>query len=54
VRLFFAMAAPSYDDTLYLRVFKALGEVLQFDYFRDQLLEASDEHEFIRAFRAME
>jgi len=54
VRLFFAMAAPSYDDTLYLRVFKALGEVLQFDYFRERLLEVEDEFALIRAFREME
>ncbi len=54
VRLFFVMAAPSYDDTLYLKVFKALAEVLRFDYFRERLLEIEQEYEIIRAFREME
>lgn len=55
VHLFFAMAAPSYgDETLYLKVFKALAEVLRFDYFRERLLEAESEHEIIRAFGEME
>lgn len=54
VRLFFAMAAPSYDDTLYLRVFKALAEVLRFDYFRERLLTVDSEYEIIRAFQEME
>lgn len=53
VRLFFAMAAPSYDDTLYLRVFKALAEVLRFDYFRDRLMSAEVEYDIIRAFEEM-
>lgn len=54
VRLFFVMAAPSYDDNLYLRVFKALAEVLQFDYFRRRLLDAESEYDLIRAFQEME
>ena len=54
VKLFFAMAAPTYDDNLYLRVFKALAEVLQFDYFRERLLEAEQEYDIIRAFQEME
>ncbi len=54
VRLFFVMAAPSYDDSLYLKVFKALAEVLRFDYFRERLLEIEQEFEIIRAFREME
>lgn len=54
VRLFFVMAAPSYDDTLYLRVFKALAEVLRFDDFRKRLLTITDEYEIVRAFRDME
>jgi mannitol/fructose-specific phosphotransferase system IIA component (Ntr-type) len=55
VRLFFVMAAPSYgDDSLYLRVFKALAEVLRFDYFRERLLNAESEYEIIRAFGEME
>ncbi len=54
VKMFFAMAAPTYDDNLYLRVFKALAEVLRFDYFRDRLLNAEQEYDIIRAFQEME
>ncbi len=54
VKLFFVMAAPPYDDALYLKVFKALAEVLRFDYFRDELLNASSEYEIVRAVKRME
>ena len=54
VHLFFVMAAPPYDDALYLKVFKALAQMLRFDYFREELLEASSEYEIIRAIKKME
>ncbi|MGB8658526.1 MAG: PTS sugar transporter subunit IIA [Candidatus Zixiibacteriota bacterium] len=54
VHLFFVMAAPPYDDTLYLKVFKTLAEILHFDYFREELLHASSEYEIIRAIKRME
>ena len=54
VHLFFVMAAPPYDDSLYLKVFKALAQMLSFDYFREELLEASSEYEVIRAIKKME
>ncbi|MCK4404224.1 MAG: PTS sugar transporter subunit IIA [candidate division Zixibacteria bacterium] len=54
VHLFFVMAAPPYDDALYLKIFKALAEILQFDYFREELLNASSEYEIIRAIKRME
>lgn len=55
VHLFFPMAAPSYgDETLYLRVFKALAEVLRFDYFRERLMTIGSEYEVIRAFEEMQ
>jgi PTS system fructose-specific IIC component len=54
VHLFFVMASPPYDDALYLKVFKALAEMLQFDYFREELLNASSEYEIIRAVKKME
>lgn len=54
VHLFFVMAAPPYDDQLYLRVFKSLAELLHFDHFRRRLLEASSEYEVIKAFKEME
>ncbi len=53
VRVFFVIAAPPYDDNLYLRLFKSLAEVLQFDYFRARLLEAKQEYDIIRAFQDM-
>jgi mannitol/fructose-specific phosphotransferase system IIA component (Ntr-type) len=54
VHLFFVMAAPPYDDALYLKIFKALAEILRFDYFREELLNASSEYEIIRAIKRME
>jgi len=54
VHLFFVMAAPPYDDALYLKVFKALAQMLRFDDFREELLEASSEYEIIRAIKRME
>ena len=54
VHLFFVMAAPPYDDALYLKVFKALAQMLRFDDFREELLEASSEYEIIRAIKKME
>jgi PTS system fructose-specific IIC component len=54
VNLFFVMAAPPYDDALYLKVFKALAEMLHFDYFREELLNASSEYQIVRAIKKME
>jgi mannitol/fructose-specific phosphotransferase system IIA component (Ntr-type) len=54
VHLFFVMAAPPYDDALYLKIFKALAEILQFDYFREELLNVTSEYEVIRAIKRME
>lgn len=54
VHLFFTMAAPPYDDNLYLKVFKSLMGMLQYDTFRRELMEAEEPGEIIRAIRAME
>jgi PTS system fructose-specific IIC component len=54
VRLFFVMAAPPYDDNLYLRLFKSLAENLQFDYFRERLFASEEEYDIVRAFQDME
>jgi mannitol/fructose-specific phosphotransferase system IIA component (Ntr-type) len=54
VHLFFVMVAPPYDDSLYLKVFKSLASLLQYDSFRQELLDAQSEHEIIRAIRKME
>lgn len=53
-RLFFVMAAPPYDDNLYLKVFKALSESLQYESFREELLQVEEPYEVIRAFRNVE
>jgi len=52
--LFFIMAAPPYDDTIYLKAFKALAEMLQYEAFRRDLMELQSPGEIIRALRAME
>jgi len=54
VHLFFAMAAPPYDDSLYLKVFKSLAEMLQYEPFRAELLQLSCPGEVLRAIRNME
>ena len=52
--LFFIMAAPPYDDNLYLKVFKTMAEMLRYDTFRRELMEASSPGELIRTIRGME
>lgn len=54
VRLFFCMAAPPYDDNLYLKVFKALAERLQYPEFLNTLLTAETPDLIIRAFKEIE
>ena len=54
VHLFFIMAAPPYDDSLYLKVFKSLAEMLQYESFRQELMSVESPGEIIRAIRAME
>jgi len=54
VHLFFVMAAPPYDDTFYLKVFKALAEMLQYESFREELMSLSSPGELMRALRSME
>ena len=52
--LFFVMAAPPYDDTLYLRAFRSLSGLVQDDSFREALMEASSAGEIIRTFKQFE
>lgn len=52
-KLFFVMAAPPYDDIQYLRVFKALAEILRYDGFREELHQAATPYEIIRAIESM-
>lgn len=52
--LFFVMAAPPYDDSLYLRVFKSLSSMLQYESFREELMTITSPGELIRVIRSME
>ena len=52
--LFFVMAAPPYEDNLYLKVFKALSEALQYETFREELMQAERPYDIIRAFKNVE
>ena len=52
--LFFVMAAPPYDDSMYLKVFKSLAEMLQYEKLRQELLEVDSAGEVIRVIKAME
>ena len=49
--LFFVMAAPPYDDNLYLRAFKALSEIIQYESVREELMQANSSGEIIRIIR---
>ena len=52
--IFIIMAAPPYDDNLYLKVFKSLAEMFQYDTFRNELMNISSPGEVIRSIRSME
>lgn len=52
--LFFVMASPPYDDSFYLKVFKSLAEMLQYDDFRKELMTLQSPGEVIRAIRSQE
>ncbi len=54
VHLFFIMAAPPYDDDLYLKVFKSLSQMLQHESFRNELMQVESRGEIIRAIKSME
>ncbi len=54
VHLFFVMAAPPYDDNMYLRAFKSLAEMLQHVEFREELMTVKSPGEVIRALRSRE
>ena len=43
INFFFIMAAPPYDDSLYLKVFKAISELIMFDGFAERLMQAADD-----------
>ncbi|MFH2056085.1 MAG: PTS sugar transporter subunit IIA [bacterium] len=54
VRLFVPMAAPPYDDNLYLRIFKALAEVFRYDGFLERVMDAEYPYDVIRVFQDFE
>jgi PTS system fructose-specific IIC component len=54
VYIFFPMAAPPYDDTFYLRVYKSLADMLRFANAIQELRNAGDPHEIIRIIRSFE
>lgn len=54
VNFFFIMAAPPYDDTLYLKVFKAISELVSFDSFGEQLMAAEEPYDVIKIVRSLE
>jgi PTS system fructose-specific IIC component len=54
VHLFFIMAAPPYDDTLYLRAFRALAEMLRHESLRAELMALRSPGELIRMISLME
>lgn len=54
VHMFFVMASPPYDDNMYLKAFKQLATMLQYDSFREELMSVSSPGEVIRALRQME
>jgi len=54
VHFFFVMAAPPYDANLYLKVFKSISELVSFDSFAKDLMDAQEPYDVIRAVRALE
>ncbi|MBI4601671.1 MAG: PTS sugar transporter subunit IIA [Planctomycetes bacterium] len=49
VKLFFAMAAPPYDDRTYLRVYKSLAQLLLVPQHYQLFLDAREPSEILRA-----
>lgn len=54
VQFFFVMAAPPYDDSLYLKVFKSISELVSFDQFGKQLLDIDEPYDVIKTIREFE
>ncbi len=44
-RLFFILAAPPYDDRLYLRVYRQFAEMIQHDWIIDSFTDAQSEQD---------
>lgn len=52
--IFIPMAAPPYDDTLYLRVFRSLAQIFSADGFYDRIMAAQQPYDVIRVFEDLE
>lgn len=54
VHLFVPMAAPPYDDSLYLKVFKTLAELFSYRQLYEQIMEAEQPYDVVRAIQRIE
>ena len=54
VHLFICVVAPPYDDNLYLKVYKSIGEIFGREETRKQLLSAKDGHEIVKILSSFE
>lgn len=54
VHVFVAMAAPPYDDSLYLRVFRALAQLFTYEGFYERIMTAQQPYDVIRAIQEIE
>jgi PTS system fructose-specific IIC component len=54
VHFFFVMAAPPYDDSLYLKTFKAISELVSFHGLADKLMAAQEPYDVILAVKSVE
>ena len=54
VHLFVPMAAPPYDDSLYLKVFKTLAELFSYRQLYEQIMAAEQPYDVIRAVQEIE
>ncbi|HYE03996.1 MAG TPA: PTS sugar transporter subunit IIA [Planctomycetota bacterium] len=50
-RLFFLLAAPPYDDAVYLKVLRDFAEMMQNEWVGDALIAAKDAHEVMSVLR---
>ena len=54
VHIFVAMAAPPYDDSLYLKVFRALAQLFSYEGFYQRIMSAEQPYDIIRAIKEIE
>lgn len=54
VHLFIPMAAPPYDDNLYLRVFKSIATLFSYDGLFERIMAAKEPYDIIRSIRELE